>query len=248
LSESREEQLEASQLRLEQLNRELTRSNEELERFAYVASHDLSEPLRAISAFTKRLGDRYKGELDETADEWIYYITDGCERMRTLIQALLAYSRVGRTPVIIEEVDTGQVVDGVLRSLQEAIEDHGAEVTRDDDLPTVRADRNQLPQVLQNLIANSLKFTDGDKPRVHVGAERGASEWTFSVKDNGIGMDPKYADRIFEPFERLHTREQFEGAGIGLAVCRRVIERHHGEIWVESEPGAGTTFFFTIPD
>lgn len=234
-------QLEQSQRRLEHLNAELTRSNKELERFAYVASHDLSEPLRAISAFTKRLADRYGDTLDETAHEWIFYITDGADRMRTLIQALLAYSRVGRDPLVVEEVDVAEVLEATSRDLG------NLEFTRD-EMPTLRADENQLRQVFQNLISNACKFVNGDSPVVHVGAERGEGEWVFCVRDNGIGIEPKYAERIFEPFERLHTREAYAGAGIGLAVCRRVVERHGGRIWAQPNPDEGTSFYFTIKD
>ena len=161
--------------------------------------------------------------------------------MRTLIQALLAYSRVGRDPLVVEEVDVGKILDATSRDLG------NVEFTRD-QMPTLRGDENQLRQVFQNLIANACKFVNGDSASVHVGAERGEDDWTFCVRDNGIGIDPKYAERIFEPFERLHTREAYAGAGIGLAICRRVVERHGGRIWAQPNPDEGTSFYFTIKD
>ncbi|MCW2989976.1 MAG: multi-sensor signal transduction multi-kinase [Solirubrobacterales bacterium] len=229
---------------LEELTAELKRSNQDLERFAYVASHDLSEPLRAVTAFTQKLADRYKGKLDPEADEYLEFILDGTERMRTLIRALLAYSRVGRAELVIESVDTGELVAEVLTSL---VSERVAAVEVG-ELPRVDADRTQLGQVFQNLIGNALKFVDEETPRVRVEAEREEGRWRFDVIDNGIGIDPRYAGQIFDAFQRLHTRDHFEGAGIGLSICQRVVERHGGGITVAPAEGGGTVFSFTLPD
>ncbi|MFL5843671.1 MAG: sensor histidine kinase [Solirubrobacteraceae bacterium] len=229
---------------LEELTVELARSNKDLERFAYVASHDLSEPLRAVSAFSQRLADRYRGKLDADADEYIDFILDGTERMRSLIEALLAYSRLGRAELRLAVVDTGALVADVLTSLGSeriAFVDVG-------ELPAVTADPTQLAQVFQNLIGNALKFVDDEAPAVRVTAEREGDGWRFDIADNGIGIDPRYAERIFDVFERLHTRESYPGAGIGLSICQRVIERHGGRISVMPGEDGGTVFSFTLPD
>jgi signal transduction histidine kinase len=227
---------------------ELARSNKELEQFAYVASHDLQEPLRMVASYVQLLADRYQGRLDENADRYIEYAVDGARRMKLLINDLLAYSRVGthgRPPV---PTDSQAVLEEVLSGLQVAVEEQQASVTHD-PLPTVLADEVQLGQVFQNLIGNALKFCGEAAPRIHVGvkrdAERGA--WRFSVADNGIGLDPKYAERIFMLFQRLHGPTEYPGTGIGLAICKKILERHGGRIWVESQPGQGATFYFTVP-
>lgn len=225
---------------------DLERSNRELEQFAYVASHDLQEPLRMVSSYTQLLAQRYEGELDEKAKKYIDYATDGAIRMQRLINDLLAYSRVGTRGKPPESTDSHAVLGEAIRNLAASIEDNHAIITND-DLPTVHADASQLAQVFQNLIANAIKFRSKKHPRIHVAARDQGGEWIFSVKDNGIGIEQQYADRVFVIFQRLHTREEYPGTGIGLALCKRIVERHGGRIWFESKPGKGSTFSFTIP-
>ncbi|MEG4554227.1 PAS domain S-box protein [Microcoleus sp. F6_B5] len=229
-----------------QLTEDLKRSNEELEQFAYVASHDLQEPLRAVTSYTQLLAQRYQGNLDDRADKYINYIVDGATRMQQLINDLLAYSRLGTRGQEFEEADCNAVVKQTMCNLQIAIAERKAAITCD-AMPTVMADEFQLVQLFQNLIANSIKFCRQDIPLIHIAACRQESEWLFSVRDNGIGIDPQYADRIFIIFARLHSRRQYSGTGIGLAMCKRIVERHGGRIWVESQEGKGATFYFTIP-
>ncbi len=225
----------------------LKRSNEDLERFAYVSSHDLQEPLRAIVSYTQLLERRYKGQLGSDADEYIHYIVDGGKRMQALIHDLLEYSRVVNRGRPFETADTEAVLAAVVQDLRSGIEESGAVVTYD-PLPAVLADPTQLKQVFLNLIANAIKFRREDEPpRIHVAAERTGEMVRFSVRDNGIGIEPQYRDRIFVIFQRLHGREQYEGTGIGLPLCKRIVERHGGTIGVESEPGTGSTFYFTLP-
>jgi signal transduction histidine kinase/DNA-binding response OmpR family regulator len=238
---------------LKQTMAELAHSNKELEQFAYVASHDLQEPLRMVTSYVQLLARRYQGKLDADADEFIAYAVDGATRMQALINDLLAYSRVGTRGKPFEPTDCEAVLDQALANLQVAIEDNGAVVTHD-PLPTVMADGTQLVQLFQNLIGNAIKFRGDESPRVHISAHRQSAienrksdEWVFSVRDNGIGIDPEYHERIFIIFQRLHTREEYPGTGIGLSVCRKIVERHGGRIWVESQPGKGSTFYFTIP-
>jgi len=224
---------------------ELARSNQELEQFAYVASHDLREPLRKIKSYTDLLVKRYQGQLDEKADKYIAYITDGAVRMQTLITDLLTYSRVGRGEISLEPTDLGAVLNRTLSDLSNVIRESNALITTD-PLPTVKANPTQMGQLLQNLIANAIKFHGQQLPHVQIRAVLHDQLWTICVQDNGIGIEPQYAERIFVIFQRLHTKDEYPGTGIGLAVCKKIVERHGGQIWVESELGRGTTFCFTL--
>jgi len=241
----------AERMRAEEALRErsedLERSNKELEQFAYVASHDLQEPLRMVSSYTQLLERRYKDQLDADAHDFIHFAVDGTARMQRLINDLLTYSRVSTRGKPFERTYCEVAIDQALDNLRLTIEDSGAVITRD-PLPTVMADDAQLTQLFQNLLGNALKFHGDQPPRIHVGVERGDSEWLVSVRDNGIGIDPQYYERIFVIFQRLHNKEKYPGTGIGLAICKRIVERHGGRIWVESEPGEGSTFYFTLPE
>jgi len=224
----------------------LKRSNLELEQFAYVASHDLQEPLRMVTSYTQLLAQRYKGKLDADADEFIGYAVDGAIRMRGLIDDLLSYSRVNRRGNPFRPTESELALDVALKNLQSSIEENGAEVTHD-QLPEVMADEGQLVQLLQNLISNAIKFHAKEPPRIHVSAKHlQEKEYLFSVQDNGIGIDHQYFDRLFKIFQRLHTKEEYPGTGIGLALCKKIVERHGGCIWLESQPGKGTTIYFTL--
>jgi len=225
---------------------ELSRSNAELEQFAYVASHDLQEPLRMVASYTQLLAKRYKGRLDADADEFISYASDGAIRMQTMINDLLSYSRVGTKGKDFAPTDTQVGLERALQNLQAAIQESGAVVTHN-ELPAVVGDDSQLVQVFQNLIGNAIKFRKGAAPHIHVSAERKADECIFSVRDDGIGIDPKHRDRLFVMFRRLHGSGEYPGTGIGLAICRKIVERHGGRIWFDSEPGKGSAFHFTIP-
>jgi PAS domain S-box-containing protein len=231
---------------LKRVARELARSNEELRQFASVVSHDLHEPLRAITSFCKLLESRYRGALDATAAEHIAFIVDGAARMQELLEDLLEYTRVGTRGKEMHPTDCTTVLDRALANLRIAVQESGATVAHE-PLPTVLGDPPQLVQLLQNLIANAVKFRDERAPHIHVSAERWGACWLFSVKDNGIGIDARDAERIFVIFQRLHPREEYEGTGIGLAVCKKIVERHGGRLWVESRLGEGSNFRFTLP-
>ena len=225
---------------------ELNRSNEELGEFAYAASHDLQEPLRMVASYTQLLSRRYKGKLDSDADEFIAFAVDGASRMQRLIQDLLAYSRVGTKVKNLLDTSSEEALQQALVNLRGAIEESGALVTHD-PLPTVRADEMQLIQLFQNLVGNAIKYQSPGVPQVQISAAKnGEKKWLFSVQDNGLGIDPQYFEKIFGMFQRLHKRQEFAGTGIGLAICKKIVERHGGSISVESQPGQGSTFRFTL--
>jgi light-regulated signal transduction histidine kinase (bacteriophytochrome) len=225
----------------------LARSNAELEQFAYVASHDLQEPLRMVSSYMQLFEKRYADQTDPQAKKYIDYAVEGAKRMQALIGGLLEYSRVGRIDEPFGPVDTNAALEQALLNLKSVIDDARAAVTRD-PLPTVTGNAGRLAQVFQNLVGNALKFRRPDRPpAIHVSSVARDGEWVFAVRDNGIGIDVQYVDRIFVIFQRLHTRSEYPGTGIGLSICKKVIERHGGRIWVESRPGDGATFRFTLP-
>jgi len=233
---------------LEQRSLELARSNDELQQFAYIASHDLQEPLRAIAGFTELIERRYRGQLDAKADRYIDFILNGTNQMQQVIQDLLAYSRVQTKTHEFGLTDANLAVEQALRNLQAAVRDRQAVVGVAGQLPEIYADEIQITQVFQNLIGNALKFQrPGTTPEIRISAAREGDEWRFSVADNGIGIDERHRDRIFMLFQRLHGKGEYEGTGIGLAICKRIVERHGGSIAVESTPGAGSTFTFSIP-
>jgi signal transduction histidine kinase len=225
---------------------ELARSNADLEQFAYVASHDLQEPLRMVAAYTQLLSERYKGQLDANADKFIGYASEGALRMQVLIQDLLAFSRVGRAGSTSAPIDCDGVMQEVLQTLAPTIQESGAAVNYA-DLPEIWADRTQMAQVFQNLIGNAIKFHGTEPPKISVQAEKQEKEWLFTVSDNGIGIAAESAENIFVVFQRLHARTEYPGNGIGLSICKKIIERGGGRIWVESEPGCGSAFKFTVP-
>jgi chemotaxis family two-component system sensor kinase Cph1 len=233
---------------LERRTVELTRSNEDLQQFAYVAAHDLQEPLRMIASYTQLLAQRYKGRLDADADEFIAYAVDGAQRMQRLIADLLAYCRVGTTQSELCATSSEAALNQACNNLRSALQESGATVTRD-PMPMVTADSGQLTQLFQNLVSNAIKYRRAEPPRVHISAAKqsGSSGWVFTVRDNGLGIDERYFERIFVMFQRLHARNEFSGTGIGLSMCKKIVERHGGRIWVESAPGQGSTFFFSLP-
>jgi len=225
---------------------DLERSNKELEQFAYVASHDLREPLRMVASFTQLLAKRYQDKLDADANEFISYAVDGANRMQKMVNDLLSYSRVGVRGKPFEPTDCTGILNQTLTDLKVAIDENEAIITHD-ALPVVMGDELQLVQLFQNLIENGIKFRSKEAPRIHISAQENGNEWIFTVQDNGIGIDPQYNERIFIIFQRLHGRENYPGTGIGLAICKKIVERHGGRVWVDSQPGNGSTFYFTIP-
>ena len=240
-------QQKRNEQQLATLNTELQRSNQELEQFAYVASHDLREPLRKIRSYSDLLVRHYQGQLDERADKYIAYIIDGAIRMAALINDLLDYSRVGRSDIELQSLPLKDVLEQIIDDLQPKIQATNATISIRHPLPTLPGNAVQMRQLLQNLVENSIKYRSENPPEIVIDAVAAGECWQISVSDNGIGLDPQFADRIFIIFQRLHVREAYEGTGIGLAVCKRIVELHGGKIWVESELGKGATFYFTLP-
>jgi two-component system, sensor histidine kinase and response regulator len=241
-----EEKLVKANIKLHRHALELRRSNEELQQFAYVISHDLQEPLRTIGVYSELLLSRYQQEADAETQEFVRYITEGVERMRTLMTDLLQYARVESEAKAVTLTDCQQIFTQVLQDLQLSIEETSAQITCD-PLPVVYANRRRLAQVLRHLLSNALKYHGAQPVRIHVAAHQKEGEWHFQVHDNGIGIDPQFAERIFVIFQRLHLRHEYPGTGIGLAICKKIIEQHGGRMWVESRLGEGATFFFTLP-
>ncbi|WP_340674426.1 sensor histidine kinase [Natrinema zhouii] len=246
LLEEKNDELKRAEERLEESVTELEASNEQLEQFAYAASHDLQEPLRMVTSYLQLLENRYGDELDEDGEEFIEFAVDGADRMKGMIDGLLEYSRVETQGDPFEAVDMDVVLDDVLTDLQFKIDETDTEITRE-ELPTVDGDERQLQQLFQNLLSNAIEYSGDEPPRIHVSAAREGSEWMISVRDEGVGIDADDTDRIFEIFQRCHSTEEQAGSGIGLALCKRIVERHDGELGVDSESRAGSTFFFTLP-
>ncbi len=242
----RTKELEVVNQQLLKLNRELTSSNQELEQFAYIVSHDLREPLRMVTSFTQLLGQRYSDHLDAEADRIIGFAMDGAIRMKELIDDLLEYSRVGNNGKILELVNTEETLDIALSNLYLTLRETNVEIVRE-ALPEVVGDKTMLIQLWQNLIANAIKYRAKESPKIEIGATLELGQYLFWIQDNGIGIDPKHSNRIFQIFQRLHTRQEYPGTGTGLAICHKIIERHGSKIWVESELGQGATFYFTLP-
>jgi signal transduction histidine kinase len=232
---------------LRRLSEELARSNKELKDFAYMASHDLKKPLQSIESFAKLLTRRYKGKLDAKADEFISYIVEGVQRLQMLIKDLLEYSQIETKVKNIKLTDCSMILKEAMSNLKTAIEESNAVVTYN-TLPTIMSDPQQMISLFQNLIDNAIKFRSKKAPRVRISAEREENAWLFSIRDNGIGIDPKESERIFAMFQRLHASSDYPGTGIGLSSCKKIVERHGGRIWLGSETGKGSTFYFTIPD
>jgi signal transduction histidine kinase len=240
-------QLKNSDEKVKSRTEELQRSNAELGQFAYISSHDLQEPLRTIAGYLQLIERRYKGKLDKDADEFIDFAVGGAHRLQSIINDLLQFSRVGTRGKPFVRVDVNTIIQDVVESMQNTIENSGAEINYS-DLPIIYADSNQLRQLFQNLISNSIKFRKGEPPEIRITATRQEDKWLFTIYDNGIGISAEYYDKIFIAFKRLHTQDKYPGTGIGLAICRKIVERHGGRIWVESITDKGSTFYFTIPD
>jgi signal transduction histidine kinase len=239
------EQVRARQRELEHAVLDLRRSNQELEQFAYIASHDLQEPLRVITGFVQLIGQRYKGKLDKETDRYFGFITDAVARQQQLIMGVLAFSRLGRKGAAAAQCDANRALEAAVENIRQVIRENNAKVVHD-QLPIVQADENQLIQLFQNLVSNGIKFRGSSDPEIHVSARRDDGEYIFAVRDNGIGIERQYWDQIFVMFKRLHTRKEYPGTGIGLAICKKIVERHGGRIWLESKPGEGSVFYFTF--
>ncbi|UTB32231.1 MAG: ATP-binding protein [Methanobacterium sp. ERen5] len=240
-------ELVTAQTNLKNLVNQLMISNKELEQFAYVASHDLQEPLRMVSSFTQLLERRYKDKLDDSADEYIDFIVEGAKRMKNLIDDLLSYSRLNNRTTKFQWIDLNDCLDVVLLDLNSSINESNTTIQYE-NLPEIKGDPMQIKQLLQNLIGNAIKFQGQDHIKIIITGQKFENHWLITVGDNGIGIDPKYHDQIFDIFKRLHTRKEYDGTGMGLSICKRIIERHNGNIWVESELGKGATFCFTISE
>lgn len=245
-AKSRAREIELQNQKLQRIQDELEESNKRLEHFAYAASHDLQEPLRMISSYLQLIENRYADELDEDGEEFLEYAIDGSKRMKEMIDGLLEYSRVNTQGKPLEPVDLNDIVTDARKNLEIQITESNADIECN-ELPRVNGDASQLRQLFQNLFSNAIEYSGDQPPRVDVFAERTGEKWKLSVRDDGIGIDPKDQDHIFDVFERLHSHEEHAGTGIGLALCKRITERHDGEIWVDSEPGEGATFSFTLP-
>ena len=239
------EELIMARNNLTELVSKLKTSNRELEQFAHVASHDLQEPLRMVASFTQLLERRYKSQLDDDADDYIGFIVEGAQRMKALIDDLLTFSRLNTEPSKYEPVLIEVALDDVIFNLKSSIEENNAKITYD-NLPTVMGDLSQIRQLFQNLISNAIKFHGDEPPEIHISAKEFEKEWLFSVSDNGIGINQNHQEQIFSIFKRLHTRNEYDGTGIGLAICKSIVERHGGKIWVESDEKNGSTFFFNM--
>ncbi|MFX1593181.1 MAG: ATP-binding protein [Promethearchaeota archaeon] len=239
------EHISKREIEFNEIMEDLRRSNEDLQQFAYVASHDLQEPLRAIVSFSQLLEDKYHEKIDKDGKEFIHFITDGAKKMNTLIKDLLSYSRITTHAKPSKLINIEKILKDALYNLQEAIKESGAVITYD-KMPIIKVDKTQFTQLFQNLLSNAIKFRREEPPRIHIGVKKNNDEWLFSVKDNGIGIESKFFGKLFNIFYRLHTKEEYPGTGIGLPICKKIVQRYGGKIWVESEIGKGSTFFFTI--
>jgi len=239
------EQISKKEFDLKNIIEDLQRSNEDLQQFAYVSSHDLQEPLRAIISFSQLLEDEYKDDIDKAGKEFLYFITDGAKKMNTLIKDLLAYSRITTHAKPPKWNNLEKILENALFNLSESIKESSAIITYD-KLPTLKVDKTQFLQLFQNFISNAIKFRREEAPKIHIGVKKIEIGWLFSIEDNGIGIESQYFDRIYNIFYRLHTKEEYPGTGIGLPICKKIIHRYGGQIWVESEIGKGSTFYFTI--
>jgi len=239
------EQIEKSEVDRENIIEDLQRSNEDLQQFAYVASHDLQEPLRAIISFSQLLEEEYYGKIEKDGRDYLDFITDGAKKMNTLIKDLLRYSRIATYAKPLEWNDLSDILNDALFNLSESIKESGAIITHD-DLPTLKVDKTQFIQLFQNFINNAIKFRREVPPEIHIGAKKISIGWLFSIRDNGIGIESQYFDRLYNIFYRLHTKEEYPGTGIGLPICKKIVQRYGGQVWVESELGKGSTFYFTI--